>query len=109
MKKGSEYKDYILYDVLGHIDGITARAMFGGWGIYKDGVIIGIITEGVFYLKKDGTENTEESTPFQYTNTHGTLVTMPYMSVLDSVLENPDIIEEKVMHLYDTGIEKKKE
>lgn len=109
MKKDSGYKDYILYDVLGHIEGITARAMFGGWSIYKDGVIIGIIADGVFYLKKDGTEDEKESTPFQYKNTHGTLVIMPYMSAPESLLENPQLLEEKVMHLYSTSIEKKKE
>jgi DNA transformation protein len=109
MKKDSGYKDYIVYDVLGHIDGITARAMFGGWSIYKDGVIIGIIADGVLYLKKDGTEEEKESASFQYKNTHGTLVTMPYMSAPESLLENPQLLEEKVMHLYHTGIEKKKE
>jgi DNA transformation protein and related proteins len=110
MKRGSEYKDYILYDVLGHVSGITAKAMFGGWAIYKDGVIVGIITDGVFYLKRADTEQADDDRiPFQYTNTHGTLVTMPYLSVSDDILENPDLIEEKVMHLYEAGIEKKKE
>lgn len=53
MPQDSSFKDYIVEDVLGHIDGISSRAMFGGWGIYLDKVIVGIIAEGELYLKAD--------------------------------------------------------
>ncbi len=40
-------------DLLGDIDGVTSRAMFGGWGIYKDGFIFAIIFDGELYFKAD--------------------------------------------------------
>lgn len=111
MKKDSGYKDYILYDVLGHIEGMTARAMFGGWSLYKDGVIVGIIADGIFYLKggvvTDGASS--ESFPFTYTHKNGTVVTMPYHSVPESLFEQPFAIEEKVMHSYMLSSEHKRE
>jgi TfoX/Sxy family transcriptional regulator of competence genes len=40
-----QYCEYVVHDVLGHIKGITARAMFGGYGLYLDGAIFGIIAD----------------------------------------------------------------
>jgi|SRR3989344_1528464 len=34
MKKSEEFKDYIVFDLLGDFSGIFARAMFSGYGIY---------------------------------------------------------------------------
>ena len=53
MPRSESFKDYIVEDVLGHVEGITSRGMFSGYGIYLDGVIVGIIAEGEFYLKAD--------------------------------------------------------
>ena len=39
------FHEYVIGDVLGHISGITSRKMFGGYGIYLDGVIFAIITD----------------------------------------------------------------
>ena len=50
-KTRNDYLDYILQDVLGHIEGLHHRAMFGGVGIYKDGVIFGLIYDNQLYFK----------------------------------------------------------
>ena len=39
--------------MLNDLGGVRSRAMFGGHGIFHDGVMIGLITSGVFYLKVD--------------------------------------------------------
>jgi len=56
--------------LLGHIDGIVSRAMFGGWGIYKDGLIFAIIIDGELYFKADATNRPDfeklGSHPFVY-------------------------------------------
>ncbi len=100
MAKDTSYRDYILYDVLGHIDGITDRAMFGGWGIYKDGLIIGIIAEGELYLKADPESIkvlTEQGCyPFSYQGKDGKQMSMAYMSVPEETLENQDIMEARI-------------
>ena len=105
MKTDSSFKDYIVYDVLGHVDGITAKAMFGGWGIYKDGCIVGIIVSGELYLKAD-THSMERLTkegrhPFVYDGHNHKTVTMPYMSVSEEELEQPGLIEERINESYE--------
>ncbi|HEX2896967.1 MAG TPA: TfoX/Sxy family protein [candidate division Zixibacteria bacterium] len=58
-KKDQSFHDFVIEDLLGDIDGITSRAMFGGWGIYKDGFIFAIIFEGELYFKADETTSTD--------------------------------------------------
>ena len=53
MKKDNSFHEYVMRDFLGDISGITSRAMFGGWGVYKDGTIFGIIFDGELYFKVD--------------------------------------------------------
>ncbi len=40
-------------DALGALGPIEARAMFGGFGIYIDGAMLGLVADGVLYLKVD--------------------------------------------------------
>ena len=69
-KKDRSFHDYVVSDLLGDIDGVTSRAMFGGWGIYKDGLIFGIIFDGELYFKADETTRPNfeklDSHPFVY-------------------------------------------
>ncbi|OKH89192.1 hypothetical protein LF95_03900 [Thalassospira sp. TSL5-1] len=39
-----------LFAPMGHI---TARRMFGGWGIYCDGTVFGLVAQDVLFLKAD--------------------------------------------------------
>lgn len=47
-----EYLDY-LHDLFSAFAPITTRAMFGGHGVYRDGVIIAIVIDEAVYLKVD--------------------------------------------------------
>lgn len=67
-----QYCEYVLHDILGHVDGVTSRAMFGGYGLYVDGVIFGIITASDELRFKVADSNRAQyealgSTPFIYT------------------------------------------
>ena len=53
VRKDKSFHDYIVYDILGILTGITSKAMFGGWAIYKGGTIFGIIAGGELYFKVD--------------------------------------------------------
>lgn len=46
------FKDYVL-DQLADLHGVTCRAMFGGYGLYRRGIFFGIIHKGRLYLKTD--------------------------------------------------------
>jgi len=48
------FKDFVL-DQLTDLRGITCRAMFGGYGLYRTGSFFGIISKGRLYFKTDPT------------------------------------------------------
>jgi DNA transformation protein len=69
------------------------RRMFGGWGIYLDGLMCGLVAEGQLYLKTDAdTRAVFEAAgcePFVYAG-KGKPITMSYWSAPDSALESAD-------------------
>jgi DNA transformation protein len=48
------FKDSVL-DQLQDLDGVEARRMFGGYGLYQDEIFFGIIHKGRLYFKTDET------------------------------------------------------
>ncbi len=47
-----EFRDHVL-DLLAPLGPVTARRMFGGFGITLDGVMFALIADDVLYLKVD--------------------------------------------------------
>lgn len=80
-------------EALGHV---APRAMFGGVGLYCDGLFFGIIASDVLYLKADDTNRPHYeragALPFRpYADRAGT---MQYYSVPVAVLESePDVVD----------------
>ncbi len=99
MKKSLEsFKDYIVQDVLCDLENITAKSMFGGFGIYRNGKIFAIImTDEKFYLKGE----TESSQKFYESNggvqaeyeSRNKIMKMKYWSVPEEILENREEIQ----------------
>ncbi|MCG8377876.1 MAG: TfoX/Sxy family protein, partial [Proteobacteria bacterium] len=65
----SEFVDF-LHEVFADFGPVKPRKMFGGYGIYYEGIMIGLIADDMLYLKTDKT--TEKKfidkglTPFEY-------------------------------------------
>lgn len=93
--------EYIVHDVLGHINGITARAMFSGWGIYLDGTIVGIIADGELYMKATKELAAEYKTQglytFTYTGDKGKVHELSYVSVPEETFEDREKMQDRVM------------
>lgn len=93
MAKDPSFHDYVMHDLLATLPNITSRAMFGGWGIYKDDVIFGIIVDGELYFKVDdsnrGDFERSGSRPFVYSQ-GGKSVTMSYWLVPEEVMEDEE-------------------
>ena len=86
-----------LLDTLSDLGDVRSRAMFGGYGIYHDGVMVGLIASGVFYLKVDdgnrGAFEAEGSKPFTYRRKgQPKPVAMSYWEVPVDVLESRDAL-----------------
>ncbi|MBC8282995.1 MAG: TfoX/Sxy family protein [Nitrospinae bacterium] len=52
--KKHEFKEYVL-DQLRLLEGLECKHMFGGFGLYSDGVFFGIIAKGTLYFKTNAT------------------------------------------------------
>ncbi len=104
MTKDKSFHDYIIYDLLGDVPGITSRAMFGGWAIYKNGVIFGIIVAGELYFKVDNENRPKfeemEGHPFVYAKSDGKPITMSYWLVPEEIMED----RERLYDLVDGSV-----
>lgn len=93
MKKHDAFVDYVL-ELLQTAGDITAQAMFGGYGIYKDGVIVAIIVNSRLYFKvcPDNRADYEQrgSQPFTYKRKNGKTATMSYWEVPTDIMEDHD-------------------
>jgi DNA transformation protein len=91
MAKRSEYVDW-LSEQLSPMGSISARAMFGGWGVYCDGLIFAIVDDEVCYLKADAETipalQAAGSVPFRYGMKDGRVMEMAYWRVPDEALED---------------------
>ena len=109
--KNNRYVDYVL-DILAPLGSIKARAMFGGHGIYKDGIFFALIADDVLYFKVDDHNRLayqeHGSKPFTYEGKNGKAVTMSYWEVPVDVLEDYNKLEEWVAEALATARRSKK-
>ena len=95
MSKDASFRDYVVHDLLSNFSGISSRAMFGGYGVYKDGKIFAIIANGELFVK--GRKETEQffksnrSHQFTYSKKNGKIYTMNYWFVSEEVYGNRDM------------------
>lgn len=91
MANNSEFHDHVIYDLFGDDSHITSRKMFGGYGLYQDGIIFGIIVENTLYFKVGESNKAQYekhgSKLFRYSN--GTKeITMSYSEVPEVICED---------------------
>ena len=91
MPVSEEYLDYVV-DQLGCIGPVAAKRMFGGVGLYSEGLFFGLIAGDVLYFKVDD-ENRRDYTaarsrPFQPYGDES--YSMSYYEVPVDVLEDVD-------------------
>ena len=107
---GRDYLDY-LHDLFSASAPVTTRAMFGGHGVYRDGVIIGIVIDEAIYLKVD--EQTRAafeaagSEPFVY-EAKGKRVPMSYWTVPEEALDSPQEFRPWAQRAWEAALRKPK-
>jgi len=78
------FKDFVR-DLLADFGPVTIRNMFGGAGIYADGVMFAILVDDTLYLKADEASRrafeTEGMGPFTYEPAGKGPIAMPYWEV----------------------------
>ncbi len=98
-------------DVLAEVSGIRSRAMFGGYGLYRNGVIFGIIAESRLYFKVGETNQADYEArgmgPFTYATPKGKKYAMSYFQVPEEVMEDREEIERWVVKAVGASLEAK--
>ena len=75
---------------------VEPKSMFGGWGLYHQGLFFALVAEDMLYLKTDG-ENAPQFDaanlpPFVYESKVGERITMSYRQAPAEALESPAIM-----------------
>lgn len=95
MPASSEEKEFVAYvvELMQSIGPVTAKGMFGGHGVFLDGLMFGLVADSVLYLKVDGeTKDDFESRgldAFTYAK-KGKEFKMSYYQAPEEVLEDAD-------------------
>ena len=83
-----------LMDVLRPLGGVAARRMFGGAGLFRDGVMFALISDEVLYLKADATTvpafEAENLGPFTYGTKKGYRVLTSYWLAPERLLDDDE-------------------
>jgi DNA transformation protein and related proteins len=73
---------------------VSVRRMFGGFGIYAEGVMFALASRGVIYLKADDDTaaafRAEGAGPFTYDTKHGRHASLSYWRLPDRLYDDPD-------------------
>ena len=84
-----------LLELMVDFGSVNARRMFGGHGIFRDGLMFGLVADGEFYVKADDENRDQfvnsELSQFAYDKA-GKTVMMSYYALPESALEDADEI-----------------
>jgi DNA transformation protein len=87
----------LLEELFEPLGGVSLRRMFGGIGVFKDGVMFGLVDDDALFLKADdttaGTYKAEGQNPWVYEGM-GKQVTMPYWRLPERLYDEPDEFRE---------------
>ncbi len=83
----------MLRDLLAPLGSVSVRRMFGGGGVYCDGLMFGLVAADVLYLKSDEkccrSFEAEGCGPFVYEG-RGKPIAMSYWRMPERLLDEPD-------------------
>ena len=85
-----------LSDLFAPLGTLTARAMFGGHGLYLDGLLVGVLIEDAVYLKADAQTQADFEAagcaPYVYAMGDKPL-TLSYWSVPEAAMDSPQAMQ----------------
>jgi DNA transformation protein and related proteins len=83
-----------LMDVLRPLGGVAPRRMFGGAGVFRDGLMFALISDEVLFLKADATTvpafEAENLGPFTYGTKNGRRVLTSYWRAPERLLDDDE-------------------
>lgn len=92
MSTEREFVEYIV-ELLLPLEGIRAKRMFGGYGLFRDGLMFGLIAGSTLYFKTDSQNlahfTARELEPFTYPKA-GKVVQMSYYRAPEEAFDNSE-------------------
>jgi DNA transformation protein and related proteins len=92
MAAGGSFAEF-LQDQLRPLGHVTVRRMFGGAGVYCDGLMFGLVSDDTLYFRVDdgnrGAFEAEGQQPFTYDG-KGRRIVLPYWRVPERLFDEPD-------------------
>ena len=93
MSVSAEFIDFLLEQMAGFAP-VSVRRMFGGAGLYRDGVMFGLVDDDALYLKVDDTNRgdfeSEGLAAFSYETSDGRNTIMSFMRAPDRCLDDAE-------------------
>jgi DNA transformation protein len=106
MTTRSEFVEFIL-EMMALFGSVEAKRMFGGYGLYLDGVMFALVADDVLYFKVDDHTRSafekQQSEVFTY-HKNGTSCKMSYCSAPDDVLESQQAMYTWSQTAYDAAL-----
>ena len=94
MPAKSQFVEYVT-EQLQRLGAVSARAMFGGWGVYLDGRMFALVAEDTLYFKADDANRAEFTDlglePFRY-EMKGALKEMSYFQPPSAALDDGEML-----------------
>ena len=83
-----------IHDLFQPFGAVSVRRMFGGAGLFADGVMFGLVSGGQIYLKVDATTvpcfEHEQCEPFEYSTKNGKRALTSYWRLSDRLYDDAD-------------------
>ena len=110
MKRVNEFVEH-LNEVFRLFGAIHSRHMFGGYGIYHQGLMFGLVANDTLYLKTHAVSAPQFSeagcVPFEYTK-NGTTMRMSYASAPIEIFDDPEMARDWASLAYAAALRSKK-
>lgn len=106
--KDKGFVEYVVGDLFSYLSDVSAKAMFGGYGIYRSGVMFALIADGELYFKvSDESKKQYEhlgSKAFTYMK-EGKPQELSYWYVNEDVQENTTLFRELAEQAFEFALE----
>jgi DNA transformation protein len=106
MAKKNEFITFLL-ELLEPLGSVEAKSMFGGFGIYGQGLMFGLVSEDTFYLKVDEVNRGEfegKGLPRFTYERKGKTLSMSYYQAPPEAMENTEVLCGWAQKAYDAAV-----
>ena len=106
MSHDNEFITFLL-ELLEPMGSVQAKGMFGGFGIYRHGLMFGLVSQDTFYLKADGVNRAdfeEKGLPCFTYKRMGKELSMSYYQAPPEVMDHSEELCSWAKKAYDAAV-----